>query len=50
MANTTAQPPVTVGTALAGTGVSIEIEGVVKRYRTSPPSTTCPSPSSPASS
>ncbi len=33
MANTTAQPPVIAGTALAGTGVSIEIEGVVKRYR-----------------
>lgn len=34
MAPTTVQPPVTAGTALAGTGVAIEIDGVVKRYRT----------------
>lgn len=34
MTHTTVQPPVSAGAPLAGTGVSIEIEGVVKRYRT----------------
>lgn len=34
MAHTTVQPPLTKGAALSGTGVSIEIDGVVKRYRT----------------
>ena len=34
MAHITVQPPVKAGAALTGSGVSIEIEGVVKRYRT----------------